>query len=301
MTEYEYLTLNDGIIDVMDEAVVKKEKEYSSKMIEVDMFNQDTEQTTYFSYKYLFLQIRDDVCVDTMDLRKIEKSTFRPDTKNIPSANKQKDSVLITLSNKVKTLEKNVTLHQTNLQDLDKLFSQTSIDLKQILKSITKADAWIKDSGAETEKTKGRMGDLFERIHLLESELSRLEDTFLLGLGILVVILTGFIFTISVVVIFCTKSSANVEDSKIPLQPIGTKSTKTSVSVQTDPPQIMKKVTFPDSKQGEENHVSGVGLNEDISTKLFTTRRKNDLSRRVTWCSGTFRKITRDPRKNVEI
>ena len=301
MTEYEYLTLNDGIIDVMDEAVVKKEKEYSSKMIEVDMFNQDTEQTTYFSYKYLFLQIRDDVCVDTMDLRKIEKSTFRPDTKNIPNANKQKDSVLITLSNKVKTLEKNVTLHQTNLQDLDKLFSQTSIDLKQILKSITKADAWIKDSGAETEKTKGRMGDLSERIHLLESELSRLEDTFLLGLGILVVILIGFIFTISVVVIFCTKSSAKVEDSKIPLQPIGTKSTKTSVSVQTDPPQIMKKVTFPDSKQGEENHVSGVGLNEDISTKLFTTRRKNDLSRRVTWCSGTFRKITRDPRKNVEI
>ena len=303
MTEYEYLAINDGMIDVMDNSNVndKEKGEYSSKMIEVDMVNQESEQTTYFSYKSLFLQMRDDKCVDSMDLRSFEKATFKPDTSTIPEKNnhKQKDSVLIALSNKVKTLEKNVSVHQTSLRDLDTLFSQSSIDLKQILKSITKADSWIKDSGVEAEKTKTRLGDMSGRILTLESELSRLEDTFLLGLGILAAGVACFIFTASVcvVVIFYkqTKPTLKVEEKEIVLPPV---STKTSVSVQTDPPQIIKKVTFPDTKQEEENSVMSA---EDISAKLFTSRRKKDLSRRVTWCSGTFRNITREPKKNREI
>lgn len=303
MTEYEYLAINDGTIDVMDNSDVndKETGVYSSKMIEVDMVNQESEQTTYFSYKSLFLQMRDDKCVDSMDLRTFEKATFKPDTNTIPEKNnhKQKDSVLISLSNKVKTLEKNVSVHQTSLRDLDTLFSQSSTDLKQILKSITKADAWIKDSGVEAEKTKSRMGDMSGKIQSLELELSRLEDTFLLGLGILAAALTGFIFTtvVCVVMMFCKQSKpmSKVEDNKV-TRPL--LSTKTSVSVQTDPPQIIKKVTFPDMKQEEENPVLGV---EDISTKLLTARRKTDLSRRVTWCSGTFRNIAREPKKNREI
>jgi len=300
MTEYEYLAINDGTIDVIDnsdDVNDNEKKEYSSKVVELDMVNQELEQTTYFSYKSLFLQIRDDKCVDTMEMRTFEKATFKPDISTIPEKNnhKQKDSVLITLSNKVKTLEKNVSVHQTNLRDLDQLFSQSSIDLKQILKSLTKADAWIKDSGAEAEKSKGRMGDMSDRISNMESELSRLEDTFLVGVGILAAAVAGFIFTASVcvVVTICKQTKLKEEANNVTLTQV---STKTSVSVQTDPPQIMKKVTFPDTKQEEEEPVI-----EDISAKLFTSRRKTELSRRVTWCSGSFRNIAREPKKNREI
>jgi len=176
------------------------------------------------------------------------------------------------------------------------LFSQSSIDLKQILKSLTKADAWIKDSGTEAEKTKSRMGDMSDRIRNMESELSRLEDTFLVGLGILAAAVAGFIFTacVCVVVTMCKQTKSKEEaNNNVTLPQV---STKTSVSVQTDPPQIMKKVTFPDTKQEEEDPVI-----EDISAKLFTSRRKTDLSRRVTWCSGSFRNIAREPKKNREI
>jgi len=300
MTEYEYLAINDGTIDVIDnsdDVNDNEKKEYSSKVVELDMVNQELEQTTYFSYKSLFLQIRDDKCVDTMEMRTFEKATFKPDISTIPEKNnhKQKDSVLITLSNKVKTLEKNVSVHQTNLRDLDQLFSQSSIDLKQILKSLTKADAWIKDSGAEAEKSKGRMGDMSDRISNMESELSRLEDTFLVGVGILAAAVAGFIFTASVcvVVTICKQTKLKEEANNVTLTQV---STKTSVSVQTDPPQIMKKVTFPDTKQEEEDPVI-----EDISAKLFTSRRKTELSRRVTWCSGSFRNVAREPKKNREI
>lgn len=300
MTEYEYLAINDGTIDVIDnsdDVNDNEKKEYSSKVVELDMVNQELEQTTYFSYKSLFLQIRDDKCVDTMEMRTFEKATFKPDISTIPEKNnhKPKDSVLITLSNKVKTLEKNVSVHQTNLRDLDQLFSQSSIDLKQILKSLTKADAWIKDSGAEAEKSKGRMGDMSDRISNMESELSRLEDTFLVGVGILAAAVAGFIFTASVcvVVTICKQTKLKEEANKVTLTQV---STKTSVSVQTDPPQIMKKVTFPDTKQEEEDPVI-----EDISAKLFTSRRKTELSRRVTWCSGSFRNVAREPKKNREI
>lgn len=300
MTEYEYLAINDGMIDVIDNSDVNdnEKKEYSSEVVELDMVNQESEQTTYFSYKSLFLQIRDDKCVDTMEMRTFEKATFKPDISTIPEKNnhKQKDSVLITLSNKVKTLEKNVSVHQTNLRDLDHLFSQSSIDLKQILKSLTKADAWIKDSGAEAEKTKSRVGDMSDRIRNMESELSRLEDTFLVGLGILAAAVAGFIFTacVCVVVTMCKQTKSKEEaNNNVTLPQV---STKTSVSVQTDPPQIMKKVTFPDTKQEEEDPVI-----EDISAKLFTSRRKTDLSRRVTWCSGSFRNIAKEPKKNREI
>ena len=301
MTEYEYLAINDGMIDVIDNSDVNdnEKKEYSSEVVELDMVNQESEQTTYFSYKSLFLQIRDDKCVDTMEMRTFEKATFKPDISTIPEKNnhKQKDSVLVTLSNKVKTLEKNVSVHQTNLRDLDHLFSQSSIDLKQILKSLTKADAWIKDSGAEAEKTKSRMGDMSDRIRNMESELSRLEDTFLVGLGILAAAVAGFIFTacVCVVATICKKTKSKEEANNVTLPQVSTK-TKTSVSVQTDPPQIMKKVTFPDTKQEEEDPVI-----EDISAKLFTSRRKTELSRRVTWCSGSFRNIAREPKKNREI
>ena len=302
MTEYEYLAINDGMIDVNDNSDVndKEKKEYSSKVVELDMVNEESEQTTYFSYKSLFLQIRDDKCVDTMEMRTFEKATFKPDASTIPEKNnhKQKDSVLITLSNKVKTLEKNVSVHQTNLRDLDQLFSQSSIDLKQILKSLTKADAWIKDSGAEAEKTKGRMGDMSDKILNLESEISRLEDTFLVGLGILAAVVVGlFVITtgVCVVVTICKQNKSKEEANKVTLPQIRT---KTSVSVQTDPPQIIKKVTFPDTKEEEEEENPVI---EDISAKLFTSRRKTDLSRRVTWCSGSFRNIARDTKKNQEI
>ena len=301
MTEYEYLAINDGMIDVNDNSDVndKEKKEYSSKVVELDMVNEESEQTTYFSYKSLFLQIRDDKCVDTMEMRTFEKATFKPDTSTIPEKNnhKQKDSVLITLSNKVKTLEKNVSVHQTNLRDLDQLFSQSSIDLKQILKSLTKADAWIKDSGAEAEKTKSRIGDMSDKILNLESEISRLEDTFLVGLGILAAVVVGFVITtgVCVVVTICKQNKSKKEANKVTLPQIRT---KTSVSVQTDPPQIIKKVTFPDTKEEEEEENPVI---EDISAKLFTSRRKTDLSRRVTWCSGSFRNIARDTKKNQEI
>merc|ERR1712113_668366 len=76
-----------------------------------------------------------------------------------------------------------------------------------------------------------------------------------------------------------------------------TKKVTTTIAVQTDPPQIIKKVSFPEEAE-EEVKTSG---NDDISTKLFVTRRKKDLSRRVTWCSGSLRRLsTQEPRQTVK-
>ena len=301
MTEYECLSINDGVIDVIDEGEEEDaaHEDYSSQMFEIsEMINNEKDQTTYFSYKYYFLQMRDDICVDKVGLKTFQTNLFHheSDTRSLPDKTnqKQKESVLIGLSNKVKILESNITKHQHNLRNLDTLYSQTSVDLKQILKSIVKADEVFKESAKDSERTKGKVSVLNDKVLSLESELNRLEDLFYIGLGVAAVVVSGLFVCFTLLV--CYRASGDNVQVEKKVQHT-TKKLTTTIAVQTDPPQIIKKVSFPEEAE-EEVKTSG---NDDISSKLFVTRRKKDLSRRVTWCSGSLRRLsTQEPRQTVK-
>ena len=89
MTEYECLSINDGVIDVIDEGEEEDvaHEDYSSQMFEIsEMINNEKDQTTYFSYKYYFLQMRDDICVDKVGLKTFETNLFHheSDTRTLP-------------------------------------------------------------------------------------------------------------------------------------------------------------------------------------------------------------------------
>ena len=301
MTEYECLSINDGVIDVIDEGEEEDvaHEDYSSQMFEIsEMINNEKDQTTYFSYKYYFLQMRDDICVDKVGLKTFETNLFHheSDTRTLPDKTnqKQKESVLIGLSNKVKILESNITKHQHNLRNLDTLYSQTSVDLKQILKSIVKADEVFKESAKDSERTKGKVSVLNDKVQSLESELNRLEDLFYIGLGVAAVVVSGLFVCFTLLVCYRTSGDSVQVEKKVQHT---TKKVTTTIAVQTDPPQIIKKVSFPEEAEEEVK----TSCNDDISTKLFVTRRKKDLSRRVTWCSGSLRRLsTQEPRQTVK-
>ena len=110
----------------------------------------EQDRMTYFSQKYYFLHIQDDICVEKFGIQTLQsQSVIKGKESNKPlnqvSNQKHKESVLISLSNKVKILEKNFTAQQSNLRSLETISGQTNADVKKILKSLVKADESFKE------------------------------------------------------------------------------------------------------------------------------------------------------------
>ena len=153
----------------------------------------------------------------------------------------------------------------------------------------------FKDSAKDSERMKGFINTLNEKVSFLETEVGRLEKTLFIAVG-----LASFIIVLMISIIQFISCVCFSEDSKSKVDEIEVKSptvqkTMSTIAVQTDPhPPMDKKVTFADEITDSEtkNTNATTITNDDISSKIFVSRRRKDLSRRVTWCSGTFDRVS---------
>jgi len=299
MTEYECLSMNEE----NDESKFGDSGSYMTESLKIDVVDVEDDQQdhmTYFSQKYYFLQIRDDICVEKIGIQTVQsQSVIKGKEPNKPlnqvSNQKHKESVLISLSNKVKILEKNYTAQQSNLRSLETTSGQTNADVKKILKSLVKADESFQDSAKDSERMKGLINAMSEKVYYLETELGRLEKTMFIAVGLASFIILLVITFIQFISCLCSseESKFKVDENEVKSPSPAVQKTTSTIAVQTDPtPPIVKKVTFPDEINNSET-----SKNDDISSKIFVSRRRKDLSRRVTWCSGTFDRISTSSQK----
>lgn len=344
MTEYEYLDLKDEEESTPDveEETIKIESVVDNRLKELEMRSEKNEalkdQTTMLSYKYLFLQMRNDVCVDSVhfehftkyglnrnreNIQSIEYSTVEKKiiepaqakvTDTSPSIPKKvqnltkldgngsvvtapKESVLVQISNRLKILEKNFTMHNNILKSFNISSKQQANDINKILETILKAKEVFQESAGETDAVKSNVNDLSKKLTRFEKVLEENADSMKLLMALIILLSILSLFLISLV---CFKP--NEKDNEEPIEvelKIKKKDDKICVQntqVQTDSPKIVKKVTFSDDEK------DGKASDDDISAKLIFHQRvrRRDPKRRVTWCGGTFRKLAEEAKYMVK-
>jgi len=313
-TEYDYLAMNDddlhndpeqseGYLTIAEETSSRSQS-YSSRMIRVDM-SQDDEMTTY-TYEYLFLQTRKDVCFDNLLFPRGDNSEVDGhnliSSENTRGMKKEKDSVLVGLSNKVKILEKNLTAQNIVVKNLENFQTQQNKDLNKMHKTTQKTDETLKAFTKDSEDVKSDVAKQDDKIRNLEKEMFKFEDSLFIATGICVFL--AIICNFLVLYICCwlsfdkrnstvEKPPDSVEATTEPTTEPKSKSVKDS-EVQTDavptaPATVGKKVSFSDDNNNADTRTL---KDQDISMRLNVRRIvRRDPSRRVTWCAGTLKKL----------
>merc|ERR1712062_597898 len=290
LTEYDYLSMNDddlhndldhneGYLTIADETSSRSQS-YSSRMIRVDM-SQD--EMTIYSYECLFLQARKDVCFDNFK----EEGNNLISSENTRSMKKEKDSVLVGLSNKVKILEKNLTAQNIIAKNLENFQAQQNKDLNKIHKTTIKTDETLKAFAKDSEDIKSDVAKQADKIRILEQEMFKFEDTLFIATGICVFL--AMICNSLILYICCwlsfDKRKTSPDSVEVTTEP-KSKSVKDS-EVQTEvlptaPSTNAKKVSFSDDNNNTDTKIT---KDEDISMRLNVRRIvRRDPSRRVTWC-----------------
>jgi len=349
MSEYEYLSLTEDDGDDendtgIDEVTMQTESIVETRLQELEMKTQKNqlmkEQTTMLSYKYIFLQMRDDVCVDSVQfesftkhgivknkekIKSIEVSTVEKKIVdvsqgkvtdiNVPkkvqnltkldvngsAPNVPKDSVLVQISNRVKILEKNITVQNNILKNFNVSSKQQANDINRILETILKAKEVFQETVGETDTVKGDVNELNKKVSKFEELITEYAEALKLMMALTIFLSILCLFLISLI---CFKPGdvkiVEVEEEvETEFKTIGQEEENKEekchikdIHVQTDSPIIKKRVTFSD----DEKEVKTEGSEEDISYKLTTRRRvrRRDPARRVTWCGGTFRKLAEE-------
>merc|ERR1712087_1098820 len=304
-TEYDYLAMNDddlhndpeqseGYLTIADETDSRSQS-YSSRMIRMDM-SQD--EMTIYTYEYLFLQTRKDVCFENLDFPRGESSEV--DSNNLISSEntrgmkKEKDSVLVGLSNKVKILEKNLTAQNIIVKNMENLQTQQNKDLNKIHKTTMKTDETLKAFTKDSEDVKSDVARQDDKIRYLEKEMFKFEDSLFVATGIcvLLAIICNFLFLYICCWLSFDKKNPTPVSVEAPTEQ-KSKSVKDS-EVQTDalptvPATVNKKVSFSDDNNNADPPTT---KDQDISMRLNVRRIvRRDPSRRVTWCAGTLKKL----------
>ena len=309
LTEYDYLSMNDddlyndpdqneGYLTIADETSSRSQS-YSSRMIRVDM-SQD--EMTIYTYEYLVLQTRKDVCFENLQV----DGNNLISSENTRGMKKEKDSVLVGLSNKVKILEKNLTAQNIVVKTLENLQTQQNKDLNKIHKTTMKTEETLKEFTKDSEDVKSDVAKQDSKIRNLEKEMFKFEDSLFIATGICVFLATICNFLILYICCFLSFGQRNstpdsVEATTQPksnsveatTQP-KSKSVKNS-EVQTDslpavPATAAKKVSFSDDNNNAADPQAP--KDQDISMRLNVRRIvRRDPSRRVTWCAGTLKKL----------
>jgi len=349
MSEYEYLALTDDDgDDIENDTGIEEENIHTESIVETRLQELEMkthknglmkEQTTMLSYKYLFLQMRNDVCVDsvqfesftkhgivknkeniqTIEVAMVEKKIMDvPQGKvtdiNVPKKVQNltkldvngsaptvpKESVLVQISNRVKILEKNITIQNNILKNFNVSSKQQANDINKILETILKAKEVFQETVGETEAVKGDVNELTKKVTKFEELIGEYAEALKLMMALTVFLSILCLFLISLI---CFKPSdiklVEVEEEvEVTYETIEEedgqeeKCKNKDIHVQTDSPIIKKRVTFSD----DEKEVKTEGSDYDISYKLTTGRRvrRRDPSRRVTWCGGTFRKLAEE-------
>lgn len=349
MSEYEYLSLTEDDVDDenntgIEEVTIQTESIVETRLQELEMKTQKTqlmkEQTTMLSYKYIFLQMRNDVCVDSVQFESFTKHGIVKNKENIKSIEVStvekkiidvsqgkvtdinvpkkvqnltkldvngsaptvpKDSVLVQISNRVKILEKNITVQNNILKNFNVSSKQQANDINKILETILKAKEVFQETVGENEAVKGDVNELNKKVSKFEELINEYAEALKLMMALTIFLSILCLFLISLI---CFKPGdvkmVEVDDEVDTA--VGTidqeeeykeeKCNIKDIHVQTDSPIIKKRVTFSD----DEKEVRAEGSEEDISYKLTARRRvrRRDPARRVTWCGGTFRKLAEE-------
>ena len=349
MSEYEYLSLTEDDVDDenntgIEEVTIQTESIVETRLQELEMKTQKTqlmkEQTTMLSYKYIFLQMRNDVCIDSVQFESFTKHGIVKNKENIKSIEVStvekkiidvsqgkvtninvpkkvqnltkldvngsaptvpKDSVLVQISNRVKILEKNITVQNNILKNFNVSSKQQANDINKILETILKAKEVFQETVGENEAVKGDVNELNKKVSKFEELINEYAEALKLMMALTIFLSILCLFLISLI---CFKPGdvkmVEVDDEVDTA--VGTidqeeeykeeKCNIKDIHVQTDSPIIKKRVTFSD----DEKEVRAEGSEEDISYKLTARRRvrRRDPARRVTWCGGTFRKLAEE-------
>jgi len=252
MTEYEYLSLTDDDgedenVTEIEEENIKIESVVDNRLQELEMKIPKNEvlneQTTLLSYKYLFLQMRSDVCVDSVEfesftrhgivknrenIQSIEYSTVEKKIMdvsqgkvtdiNVPkkvqnltkldgngsSVSVPKESVLVQISNRVKILEKNSTIQNHILKNFNVSSKQQANDINKILETILKAKEVFQETVGVTEKVKGNVNDLTKKVTRFEEVIDEYAEALKLMMAFTIFLSILCLFLISVI---CFKPS----------------------------------------------------------------------------------------------
>merc|ERR1711997_238753 len=148
--------------------------------IRVDM-SQD--EMTIYSYEYLFLQTRKDVCFENLE---VEDNNIISSENTRAGTKKEKDSVLVGLSNKVKILEKNLTAQNIIVKNVENFQTQQNKDLNKIHKTTMKTDETLKAFAKDSEDVKSDVAKQDDKIRILEKEMFKFEDSLFIATGICV-------------------------------------------------------------------------------------------------------------------
>jgi len=301
LTEYDYLSMNDddlhndpeqneGYLAIADETSSRSQS-YSSRMIRVE--SQD--EMTIYTYEYLVLQTRKDVCFENLEV----DGNNLISSENTRGMKKEKDSVLVGLSNKVKILEKNLTAQNIVVKNLENFQAQQNKDLNKIHKTTMKTDETLKAFTKDSEDVKSDIAEQDSKIRNLEKEMFKFEDSLFIATGICVFLATICNFLIFYICCFLSFGQRNSapESVEATTEPKSTEPKTKSVKdseVQTDslptsPATVGKKVSFSDDNNNADPRTT---KDEDISMRLNVRRIvRRDPSRRVTWCAGTLKKL----------
>merc|ERR1711910_219631 len=164
------------------------------------------------TYKYLFLQMRNDMCIDSVTLETLTHNSFMGAKDKIQAvkyksiekkvvakveAEKEqaaveksadnndsntnmltpKESILVQISNRVKILEKNVSSQNNILKTFNSSSKQQENDIGKILDTIVKAKEVFEETAGETENMKGRVKKMDQKMGKMEDILAESAET----------------------------------------------------------------------------------------------------------------------------
>ena len=246
VSEYEFLHIIDNEAEEpvetpsVDEVPVKTESEVENRLHQLEIKKKPEvevtvvqEHTTIMTYKYLFLQMRNDVCIDSVTLETLTQNSFvgakdkvqamkyksmekkvigheeekeQAVEKSVDSndSNTQnmltpKESILVQISNRVKVLEKNVSSQNNILKTFNSSSKQQENDIGKILDTIVKAKEVFEETAGETENMKGRVKKMDQKMGRMEDILAESAETMKMMMAITIVLAITCLFLVSII------------------------------------------------------------------------------------------------------
>merc|ERR1712222_279199 len=192
------------------------------------------EHTTIMTYKYLFLQMRNDMCIESVTLETLTHNSFMGAKDKIQAvkyksiekkvvakveAEKEqaaveksadnndsntnmltpKESILVQISNRVKILEKNVTSQNNILKTFNSSSKQQENDIGKILDTIVKAKEVFGETAGEAENVKGKVKKIDQKMGKMEDILAESAETMKMMMAITIVLAITCLFLVSII------------------------------------------------------------------------------------------------------
>jgi len=244
VSEYEFLHIIDNEAEETQdapseiEAPVKTESEVENRLHQLEIKKKPEvdvtvqEHTTIMTYKYLFLQMRNDVCIDSVTLetlthnsfmgakdkiqavkyKSIEKKVTGNEAEKEQTVEKSadnndsntnlltpKESILVQISNRVKILEKNVSSQNNILKTFNSSSKQQENDIGKILDTIVKAKEVFEETAGEAENVKGKVKKMDQKMGKMEDILAESAETMKMMMAIMIVLAITCLFLVSII------------------------------------------------------------------------------------------------------